>query len=225
MSLPKDRNITESEMVNMPNAPIGVVFFNTTRGVYVAYNGVYWSEIKDNILWYILQSEDFESGVMPTNFHVVNDSSSKWVVGTAEKYAGNYGLYISNDGGATASYTNNQVSHFYFDINLPANMSRWRLRSFWKGVSEVNYDFTKVYLDENASYVPTAHNQVSTSATVYQVGSSQYNNQANWVEDTIEFDNSLAGTTVRIIVSFRSDGSVVNNPPTCLDNFYVEYLP
>lgn len=211
-------------MVNMLNKPIGMVFFNTTRGVYVIYNGVYWSEIKQDILWHNILFEDFENGSMPTKFYIVNDNSNKWVVGDAETYKGNNSLYISNDNGVTSSYTKNQVSHIYFDINLPTIMSKWRLRSFWKALGETG-DFGRVYIDNTASYIPVANHLPTTSSTLYRIGNAKYRNQTNWAETSIVLDNTEAGKLVRIIISFKSDGdNNIFSPSLCLDNFFVEYL-
>lgn len=217
-----DRRITEAEMQSMTNPPIGVLFYNTTRGVFVSYDGNVWNEIYNaGSLWNILLFEDFEGGVIPTTMTVVNDTNNKWVVGTTEKYAGTYGLYISNDNGVSANYSSSDVSHIYLDIPIPNGIQKWRMRAHWKGIAEPNYDHTKIYLDPNATYVPTAGSQVSG---LIQIGDNEYNNQSTWIESIIEQDNTYQGTTVRVIISFRSDGSVQNAPSICLDNFFVESL-
>lgn len=224
MGFPRNRIITDAQRKAMPNPPVGVLFWISDIGIYAVFNGNKWDEVKKTQLWDILMFQNFEDGVMPPGITVVNDSENGWYVGTAESYDGLYGLYVSNDGGVTAAYSNDNVCHFYFDITLPANIQKWRLRSMWKCMGEINYDFGRVYVDNTASFVPTAGNLPAESSTLYRIGNAQYNNQTDWQESSIEQDNTEAGNTIRIIVSFRSDISVIYNPPLCLDNFYVETL-
>ncbi len=222
MKLPKDRILTDAQMNAMASPPIGVVFFNTTRGIFIINNGTDWVEnTTSGKLWTVLMSEGFEGGAIPAAMTTVNDTLNEWVVGTAEKYEGTYGLYVSNDSGASADYSSSNVCHLYMDIPLPIALVKWRLRAFWKAVAEANFDYTRVYLDNTAAYVPTAG---SLPTGLEQIGGSQYNGQSSWSEDTIEMDGTEAGNTVRVVISFISDGSVENAPSICLDNFNIEYL-
>jgi hypothetical protein len=209
----------------MTNAPVGIVYYNTDRGIFVAYTGSIWVEIKNSgQLWTILMNEDFESGSIPSSMNVVDDTNNAFKVGTAEYYQGSYGLYVSNDDGASANYSSRNVCHVYFDVIIPNNATVLSLNFSWKGIAEPSYDYGGVYFDETASYVPSAGSLPSSSSTLYQIGKTEYNDQSTWTKDVINITKFPAGERVRFIMSFRSDSSTENAPSFCLDNIKVEIL-
>jgi len=53
---------------------------------------------------------------------------------------------------------------------------------------------------------------------IYTVGQAQYNNQSVFTTENIDLDTANAGTTRRIIFSWRNDTSVEDQPPMGIDN-------
>lgn len=140
--------------------------------------------------------------------------ANKWYVGTATTFAGSRAAYISNDGGVTNAYTVSQarVQHFYQDITFPAGEPNITLTFRWKGVAESCCDYMRVFL------VPTSTTPVAgTTLATGQIGGT-YNNQAAWQSATISLPCATAGTTQRLVFSFRCDGSLGTQPPSAVDN-------
>ncbi len=219
MGLPKDRTLTETQMRAMPDPPIAVVFYNSTTHQYVTHNGNNWGEVQNIPLWNHILAENFENG-LPTWMNTVDDSNNAFVIGTGEFYEGTKSLYTSNDSGVSSNYTKYEINHIYFDVVLPSGLQKWRLRSKWKCEGETG-DYARVFIDPSAAVVPIAGSFPSLTI----IGENKYRNQSIWKEDFIELDNTYAGTTVRIIVSFRADNdSTINPPALCLDDFFVEYI-
>jgi len=141
--------------------------------------------------------------------------TNQWFVGTVPLSPNNNAAYISNDGGTTWNYTNTSTSvvHFYRDITFPAGETDIQL-SFWiKGIGESSFDRLRVYL------VPTTTTPVAgTELSSGQVGQANYSLQNEWIKVGIQIPASAAGTTQRLVFSWRNDNSSGTNPPIAIDN-------
>ena len=160
-----------------------------------------------------LINETFESS---NGFTIVNGAqTNKWYRGTAAKYAGSYGLYVSNDAGVTNAYTNTtSIVHAYKDVTIPSGESNIMLYFNEKTNGESGFDDLKVYIGTAASTTVTAGSapsgaDVATLATI---------RHSSWYDNIIDIPASWANKTVRIIFSWRNDASVNGAPPTCIDN-------
>lgn len=141
-------------------------------------------------------------------------AANKWFVGTATTFAGTRSAYISNNGGTSNAYTNTQArtQHFYQDVTFPAGEPYVTLSFRWKGDGESCCDYMQVFL------VPTTTTPVAgASLATGQIGGN-YNVQTAWQTATISLPCNVAGTTQRLVFSWRCDGSVGNNPPNAIDN-------
>ncbi len=141
-------------------------------------------------------------------------TANKWYVGTATTFAGSRAAYISNNSGTSNAYTitGTAVQHFYRNVTFPAGQPYITLTFRWKGVMESCCDYMRVYL------VPTTTTPVAgTLLATGQIGGS-YNGQSTWQTATITLPCSAAGTTQRLVFSFRCDGSVGTQPPSAVDN-------
>ena len=83
---------------------------------------------------------------------------------------------------------------------------------------ESTYDGLKVFLVDTAT-VPTAGSQLSTE----QIGNTWYNLTTAWTEKTITINNAVAGTTKRLVFSWRNDSSGGTQPPAAIDNIELTY--
>lgn len=164
-------------------------------------------------------NEDFEGGVLPAGWTVVDGGENDWEVGTAAFASGSNGLYISNDAGVSNVYSSVglglDVSHVYVDIDLPAAASNELVLEFdWRCEAEVGFDFGSVF-KTLTSFNPVANVE---NPGVDQIGQSEYNNQSVFVKERIDLPLVDAGTTKRFIWSWRNDISVQNQPPMAIDN-------
>ena len=167
-----------------------------------------------------LFSETFETG---NSLTLVNGTqTNKWFRGTANNCNGTGALYISNNSSAY-SYTNTAVSivHAYFSIVVPASVTNITLNFNRKVAGENNYDDLKIWSCVN-TVTPTAGTAVTASGT-NRVLLGTIQGQTTCATTTYTLPNTIAGTTRRIIFSWRNDGSSGVNPPALIDNITVTY--
>jgi hypothetical protein len=163
-----------------------------------------------------------------------NSTNNPWIVGTAITTSPFVGrsAYISNNGVAN-SYTtaNNSSNFFYRDVTVPAGDTKIILTFNWSCQGESSWDNWQVF------YAPT---------TVTPVGSQTYpgsgttnvpggiagatfigfgQTTAGIQTATLSLPASLAGTTFRLIFSWKNDGGGTQ-PPAGIDNIsLVSSLP
>ena len=168
--------------------------------------------------------DDFESGSFATEgWSVVNGGENDWFVGAAAKESGNFGAYISTDGGTTNTYSSVggalDVSHIYIDIDLPNATNEMILEFAWRCEAEAGFDYGNVY---NADTITTPFPNVEVPAGLL-IGQAEYNNQSVFIKEQIQLDIGQAGTTRRFIFSWRNDSSIQNQPPMGIDNVKILY--
>lgn len=159
----------------------------------------------------------FESGTSfaANGWTVVNGTQiNQWHVGTAA--TGFTGARCAYIGTAVTNNTYNvsstSVVHFYRDVTFPAGQPSVTLSFSWKGYGESGYDYMRVYL------VPTSTTPVAgTMLVTGQIG-VDYNLTSAWQTATLSLPCNLAGTTMRLVFSWRNDASIGTNPPAAIDN-------
>lgn len=161
----------------------------------------------------------FESGstFAANNMTAINGATNYWIVGTATAHGGSRSAYITNNGSANA-YTNStsQVSHFYFDYTFPTGQSIIHLTFWWKCDGETSYDNLKVFM------VPTTTTPASGVALASgQIGATYYSENTTWTQVDITLDPATAGTTKRIVFSWKNDASLGDNPPIAVDDIAI----
>ncbi len=200
--------ITDVEMFGIASPITGKSYFNTNRLLFVFYNGISWAEIDSSPIWDILYDEDFEGGVIPTGMTVVEDGVDKFMVGAYGQPSGsNYGLYGSNDGGATDNYSDSVVYHIYFEMAIP-DVNAWRMTGLFRCPSEVGFDFAKVYLCDTTTPLPQAGVELIDNGTTIRNVGEIYQGVNIHENRTIECGDLFVEETVRIVISFKSDSSV-----------------
>jgi hypothetical protein len=162
----------------------------------------------------------FESAT--TGWVFVNGSqTNKWVVGTATAASGSRSAYISNNGTANA-YTLAATSrvHLFCDVAFtsPANAG-YELSFDWKGMGEKSsggtfYDYMEIHLVETSD-MPEAGDYYSATPLGRYTGSS------TWQHVTLTLPASHAGTTKRLVFTWRNDASGGTQPPVAIDNVSV----
>ena len=206
---------TNSQMFAL-SPSISDIIFNTDLQIICVYTLYGWQDLQDNPILQTLFFDDFEDGIFD-KWTVVNDNNNQFIIGTDKKYQGTYGAYISNNG-VNAQYTNNQtqISHIYTDINFP-DAELIQLELFWLGMGEVNYDYGRIYIMP-ATVTPQAHVLPDSQYLV----SGDLNNNTNWKKEIIDLTD-YKNTTQRLVLTWRNDGSVGQNPAICIDNIIVGY--
>lgn len=158
------------------------------------------------------------------NWTLVNGTlTNKWELGTAAPgYSGNRAAYISTDGGTTWAYNNgsSSVVHFYKDISFPAGESDIQLTFNVQGMGEYSYDNLKIWLVATTT-TPVAGTEVTGTA----VGLTYYSYLGGgFVRSGALIPAANAGTTQRIIFSWKNDASLGTTPPIAIDNIKLTSL-
>lgn len=160
---------------------------------------------------------------------VANSANNPWVIGTAAASGALTGnvAYVSNDAGATTNYSNGvaAVNYFYRDITVPAGETRIVLTFNWSGTGEDNWDQWQV-LTAATTVTPTASTSSTSSFTTTLVPtgvtgatSVGFGTPQTGVQTaTYALPASLAGTTFRLIFSWRDDTSGGSSPASAIDN-------
>ncbi|MFN8153073.1 MAG: hypothetical protein U0Y08_02145 [Bacteroidia bacterium] len=162
----------------------------------------------------------FETGntFAANGWTVVNSlplQTNQWFLGTT--VAGFSGTRCAFVG--TAATNNNynanaaSVVHIYRDIAIPAGQSAIKLKFRWKSRGRANEDIMNIYLTP-VSYIPAA----GITPPVANMIGGDYRNNTSWVDDSLDLDCSISGTTQRIVFTWVNDGASGNNPAIALDN-------
>ncbi|MBF9141277.1 beta strand repeat-containing protein [Hymenobacter properus] len=167
-------------------------------------------------------SETFEGAT--NSFTIVNGSQvNQWYVGTVggngPTTPGTKSAYISNDAGASNAYTitTTAVAHMYRDVTFPAGQSVVDLGFDWKAGGESIYDYIQVFLVPT-TVTPVAGTQlVNGTSGAVQIGGN-INLQTAFGRTTLQLPGNVAGTTQRLVITWRNDASGGVQPPAVIDN-------
>jgi len=163
----------------------------------------------------------FESGgtFAANGWTLINAASgNSWCVGTATKSAGINGAYISTSAaGSNNNYTNyggffqpsaSRTVHFYRDVTFPAGQTQITLAFKWKGDGETNTDDLKVFLAAT-SVTPVSGSEVASGNLI----GGPYDNQTTYQTVNITIPAGNAGTTKRLIFSWRNNNNSSGSNP------------
>ena len=182
-----------------------------------------------NSLW--MTGPSFTTGQIPATWPYIQPfnnmdmtlvngtQTNKWFYGGATGNPAN-SIYVTNDNGVSNAYTINSSSvvHAYRDITVPAGTTFATLKFDWKGEGESSWDYLRVWLVP-VSYTPVAGTQITAAGGRIQVGGN-FNQQSTWqtaLYPTVNL-STFAGQTMRLVFSWRNDGSGGTNPPSAVDN-------
>lgn len=217
----KLKTISFSELILL-TPEIGDMYFLSNENTAVLFTSNGWKTLEMKNLYYIAFFTDFETGL--DGFIFKNDPINYWIRGSANAGYGTYYMCISNNGESSAyNHNHASVSHAYIDVVIPSNISELKLEFRWHGEGESGYDYGRVYI------APTTFTPVvgSLPPNSYRVGKSQYNNISynNWQYEGLDLPLSHAGTTIRLIFSFKNDSNTGWNPGFGIDNVKVGFKP
>ena len=172
-------------------------------------------------------SENFESGNSLTR---QNTGTNKWFRGTANSCNGSGALYISNTNNNSSyayTITTSATVHAYFDVAIPSGATNIVLSFNRKVAGEISsgvlYDYLRISHTVN-SFTPTAGTLVTNSGTD-RVILGNIQGQTTCATTSYTLPNTIAGTTRRIIFTWRNDSSAGTQPPALIDDILVTYTP
>ena len=177
-----------------------------------------------NAYYFLTFSENFENA---QNWQFVNGTATnKWYIGTAAfTGAGSTkGLYISNDNGTTNAYTNNSSStvHAYKVMAVPAGTSDIAVNFDWRCLAESgSWDYMRVWITTD-TFTPTAGTVITALANQrIQVGGN-FNMNGSWSNFSgIVNIAAFAGQNAKLIIEWRNDTTLGDNPPAAIDNISI----
>ena len=135
---------------------------------------------------------------------VVNSTSGNYFyVGNAPvQNSGTNCAFVSSSPTAWTAGTASTYRHIYRDITFPVGETDITLTFYYKmSALDSGYDGFKVYLAAT-TYTPVA----TGYPTGTQIGNTWYDSSTSWLQQTITVPASNAGTTKRLVFTFRGDG-------------------
>ena len=167
-------------------------------------------------------SETFESA---NSLTLTNGTqTNKWFRGSANQCNGLSSLYISNNSSAyTYTNTSTSVVHAYFNVVIPAGATSIQLSFNRKIVGETTCstcDYLQIWSCIN-TFAPTAGTLITANANRVLLGTISNSAICSTTTYTL---TGVAGTTRRIIFTWRNDSSA-GSTPALIDNITVTYTP
>ena len=177
-------------------------------------------------------STGFEAG--DDNNWLFANGTNAWVIDTAVAMSGSRALYISNDGGASNSYTNSSttVSYAYRAMTI-SDTGRYAFSFDWRANGESNYDYIRVFLvpitvEFTANAMPDGYTSTYsfknyTPAGWTDITAGGINQNASWTNGLYTFDVNTAGD-YNLLFMWINDGSAGSQPPAAIDNVQLARL-
>jgi len=188
-------------------------------------------------------SEDWEDQGVSNGWVTVQNPAevNLWAISTGTSRNGNYSAYITSDLGGTNVYNYNvnntqDGAHLYADISIPGNARSLTINFYWTCLGEngggvTSWDYGRIGVAPT-TYTPTADLEFTST---YRVGATTNNNKfnegynggastGNWVLESIQVPSNLwtPGTDARLLLSWKNDGSLGDQPPFAVDDITVE---
>ena len=134
-------------------------------------------------------------------------------------------MYVSNDNGATNTYSTSPVSvtHFFRDLIIPANTNELNVQFDWRAAGESSFDYIRVWAVPT-TYVPVPGTQITAVAGRIQLGGNINLNPSFTTANYVLNATSFAGATMRLVFEWRNDGSGGTQPPAAIDNVIVNKI-
>ncbi|RWW98871.1 Ig-like domain-containing protein [Flavobacterium cerinum] len=161
---------------------------------------------------------------------VANSANNPWYVGPVAAsgvMTGNVAYISSAVNGATYTYSNSSpaTNFFWRDVTVPAGETKITLSFNWGSQGETDWDMWQVFfapVTVNPVASATHPGVASTNGVPAGIAGATYigngSPQTGVQSVTYSLPASLAGTTFRIIFSWKSDDSVGTPPPAAIDN-------
>ncbi len=157
---------------------------------------------------------DFNSGL--NGWITVNGSSiNKWEIGNATGYNLSSGVYISNDGGTSNSYSTDKSSvvHLYKDIDFSQPANTLVLSFRWRCSGEESFDYLSVHV------VPTSVTPVAgVELNQGQLSGSELSGSDYYRGKRFNISDKITEPTMRVVFTWRNNESGGTQTPAAIDN-------
>ena len=162
---------------------------------------------------------DFEDGHDQFGFEN-GTSTNKWYVGTAVNNGGTHAMYVSNDNGATNSYSSSSGYNYawaFRDIYFPACSDGYNFSFDWRCTGESSWDYMKVYFGDPVQPTPNSETPPTGSTAV----GGNFNQSSGYQTYTTTLPGLTTGAVKRIYFLWRNDGSGNYPPAASVDNISI----
>ena len=179
-------------------------------------------------------SEDWSDGGVSNGWLFVTAGTNVWVVSDDTSYSGTNSLYITDDAGGSKPYqyagSSQGGTHAYVDFSIPDNAISLTINFYWtcdgeNGSGVTQWDFGSVFITDttvtpSSGSLPASSNRIGATDNQGKFNDGYKSaEEGNWQLETIPVASNLwtAGSDVRLICSWRNDGSVQGQPPMAID--------
>ncbi|MBP5527888.1 MAG: fibronectin type III domain-containing protein [Bacteroidales bacterium] len=213
----------------------------TAAGTYThLYTNAYGCASSDTLhlvvdpLWPVLVDEEhpffdgFEDSLHWVFFN--RNHINRWCHGTAAPHTGYRSIYISNDNGATNSYTITRTAEarpscaVYATKLFLLGAGSYSFSYDWRATGELNFDFLRVFLAPPSDTLSDASRLRTTPAGWIQLdnGEDEYRfigmaGVTSWHTFSIPVDIADSGV-YRMVFYWQNDNMDGSNPPAAVDN-------
>jgi hypothetical protein len=148
-----------------------------------------------------------------------NDVPALYITTVYSSANNNYYWTTGDPWGPSPAYS---CSHAYLDVSFPDSMPLIILKFDVRVAGEADWDQLQLYITP-VGYTPNAGSQVYTEPGYgnYHLGGPLYG-IPGWQQVTYVLSPSFAGSTKRIIFSWRNDSSNGTQPPAAIDNIMID---
>lgn len=171
----------------------------------------------------------FEDDAENAQWNLVNGScTNQWHIGTASKHEGEKGLYISQDGGETSGYANNQATsvYAYRDIEITeagAYTITFDYNVLGEGIGMYAYDYMMAYLAPgSATFTALNDNSVSIPSDYTPLCTNRLSGKYDWLTQTTQLPSVEPGS-YKLVFIWVNDGSS-GDGSAAIDNITISKL-
>ena len=161
------------------------------------------------------------------------NGSNAWVIDTVARHSGDYGLYISNDNGASNAYSHTATRSWAYRTIQFDETGEYAMTFDWKAQGESTWDAIRVFLVPAgytfvANEFPDGITSTSTFSTSTIAGwtdivGGKLNLQTSWQTAQGTFSVATAGI-YNVVFVWYNDGSGGTQPPAAIDNVTITQL-
>ena len=164
----------------------------------------------------------FEESDENRDWRLLNVGDNRWYIGSAAYQAGNYGLYVSNDNGATNSYDvygSMSNSWAYRDIYFTPGYSEYQIAFDFRGLGQSGDDRTRIFLGPPTPVEANATYSITIPSQLEELGNGLYTDAA-WTSHSFTVDSTHAGHQ-RLYFLWSNGFYEGTNPPGAIDNIMI----